>query len=174
MIAGCGESGSDILDDARHATQSAPFLIAGGSRSFTASSKNLTVLVSRGRVRSWTTAKEDLTWQPVQRCYERTTVFNHADTVDIRRGVVPQDLQGVLAHSRDDGRIVFAHGAGDSDRPGNEYAFALDASGRLRWSAQRSPRFGAIAPGRWSSTRYRYPTRIGFTRAVGSRPAPIC
>ena len=55
-----------------------------------------------------------------------------------------------------------------------EFEVSLDEGGRAIMARQRGARFGVIPPGRWETSRYRYPTAAQFARLAGGRPRPRC
>jgi hypothetical protein len=167
----CGGGGDDDepLRDARAKLAAAPYLQVGD----VLLSPRLTVIRRGRRVLAWTGVRAELIWSAAHRCYNRRTQFNRDDARQLRAAAAVPGLTEADEHTRDGTRILTGREA-HSDFADTEFEVSLDTTGRIALVRQRSARFGVIPPGRWSATRYRYPTAEQFARLAGPAPTPRC
>lgn len=177
-LGGCGSDvgeGADTADDAKAKVLSVRYLIVtgpnGGATYF---SPKLKVIKRHGRVLAWTARNEEFTLRTGRRCYERHTEFNRDDTRQARRSAWPWDTDDIHVARRDGVRVLSGREV-HTDFADTEFEVRLDDAGRITSTRYRSAENGAVSASRWTTTRYRYPTKTEFAQLVGTtRPRPLC
>jgi hypothetical protein len=167
MVVACGGSGGEgseglrALRQARLKARSARFVVVLQGQGLRLElTPRLTVTSRRGRILNWETADVEYTPRRGRDCYERYTEFLHADTLEVRRNIVAPKVDEARVE-RANGRTVIRwripRAVDAAAREGEVY---LDRRGRPVLTRERSLRWGAIPPSRWSAARFRYPTRL--------------
>lgn len=174
-LTGCGgRSADDALGEARAKTLAARHLVTtypGGRQLLFG--PELTVIRRRGRVLAWVQTDEELTRNTTKPCYDRHTEFDRDDLADQREGVMPPDVDGVEWTKRGGIRLLSGRER-HMDFADTEFEARVDAVGRLATARFRAAEFGVLPAGRWTITRYRYPSAEEFARFAGRPPEPLC
>jgi hypothetical protein len=171
----CGDDDAEKqLRAARERAQAAPYRIVRSPGRALFIARRTLVIRSGGRVVAWNDGHTDITWESPRACYRRTSDFNGADLMDVRREAAPPAAGDVHRTERGDRAILSYEIPGGVDSAGEEGEVVLDARGRARLVRRRSKRWGDIPPGRWTTIRFVYPDRRAFLALLPSKPRPDC
>jgi hypothetical protein len=180
--ASAGPNGREALESARTKAQSARYLVVLDDvgvgregrrpRQRLEFSPGLTVISQNGRVLLWESRDVSYTLRKRPRCYDRSTHFERADAVELKRDiVVPRGLLSRAELDESRGRPVIRWRGPVTERGYRvEGLVQLDEAGRAVLKRERVTWLGRGRRGNSYERRYRYPARL----KLGPPPRPRC
>jgi hypothetical protein len=166
-LPGSGADALDVLKEARAKARAAPYLTVVGHGQSTQFAPGLTVISRHGTILVWETKNVSYIRSKQRDCYMRSTEFERADDVEIRRDAVVADA--FLHKAQLVGSEIRWQGPDAEEGYRVEGIVYLDRAGRPVRVRERTAQLNGEHRDPWSERRYSYPSSLDI-----KHPGPVC